>query len=154
MNGSAASFRGYLVFILRVTAGTVLALSGYLKAVRSPAEFESTLASYWFFPGVLVGPLARGVPWVELGVGLFLIAGYFTRASAAVGSALFAGFVTVLGQAILRKVPLNDCGCFGQAGPHLLPIQALGLDAAMLVFCLLVVFIKGNRFSVDQWIEK
>lgn len=145
---------GFVAPFFRVTAGAVLALSGYLKAVRHPAEFEATLASYWFFPGVLLAPLARIVPWLELVVGLFLAAGYFTRATALAGAALYMGFVGVLGQAILRKLPLKDCGCFGQAGPHLQPIQALSLDVVMVVFCLLVFFDREKNLSADRWIEK
>lgn len=154
MKKAWTSFLGYAAPVLRVAAGAVLALSGYLKAVRPPAEFEATLASYWFFPGVLVAPLARVVPWAELVLGLFLAAGYFTRASALAAAALYAGFVSVLAQAILRKVPLNDCGCFGQVGPHLQPIQALSLDAALLAFCLLVFFDREKKLTADRWIER
>jgi uncharacterized membrane protein YphA (DoxX/SURF4 family) len=154
MTNRVSTILGYAAPFLRWVAGSVLALSGYLKAVRHPAEFEATLASYWFFPGVLLAPLARVVPWLELVVGLALVAGYFTRATALVGAALYAGFVMVLGQAILRKVPLTDCGCFGQVGPHLQPIQAFSLDVVMLVFCLLVFFDKEKKVSADRWIDK
>lgn len=140
--------------VLRIVAGAVLAVSGYLKAVRPTAEFAATLESYWIFPAFLIFPMARIMPWIELGVGLALIVGFLTRPSALVSAGLFATFVAVLAQAIFRKLPMTDCGCFGQVGPHLQPIQSLGMDAVLLVFCLLVFLDTERKFAVDQWIER
>lgn len=139
---------------MRVLVGGVLAVSGYLKAVRPTAEFAATLESYWIFPSVLVFPIARIMPWVELLVGLSLVVGFLTRKSAFVSAGLFAAFVVVLAQAILRKLPMTDCGCFGEAGPHLQPIQSLTMDAILWVFCILLLLDSKRKFSVDTWIEK
>jgi uncharacterized membrane protein YphA (DoxX/SURF4 family) len=140
--------------VLRGVVGSVLALSGYLKAVRPTAEFAATLESYWIFPSVLVFPIARVMPWVELVVGLSLVAGFLTRRSALLSAGLFATFVAVLAQAILRKLPLRDCGCFGQVGPALQPIQSLCMDAVLFVFCVLVFLDSEQKVSVDRWIKK
>ncbi len=140
--------------VLRLVPGIVLTVSGYLKAVRPTAEFAATLESYWIFPSFLVFPAARIVPWVELLVGLSLVVGFMTRGSAVVAMGLYATFVAVLAQGIFRKLPMTDCGCFGQVGPHLEPVQALSLDAALLVMCLLVLFDTERKFAADQWIER
>ena len=150
-------FRSTLSWVapfLRIIPGTVLAVSGYLKAVRPTAEFAATLESYWIFPSFLVFPMARIMPWVELGVGLALTAGFLTRTSALVAAGLFATFVVVLAQSILRKLPMTDCGCFGQVGPHLQPVQSLSMDAVLLAICLLVFFDTEKKWAVDQWIER
>lgn len=139
---------------LRVVPGVVLAASGYLKAVRPSAEFAATLESYWIFPSFLIFPMARIMPWVELVVGLALIVGFLTRPSALVSAGLFAAFVAVLAQALFRKLPMADCGCFGQVGPHLAPIQSLSMDAVLLMICLLVFLDTERKFAVDQWIER
>jgi uncharacterized membrane protein YphA (DoxX/SURF4 family) len=140
--------------LMRVIVGGVLALSGYLKAVRPTAEFALTLESYWIFPSSLVFPLARIMPWVELLVGLSLLVGFLTQRSAFLSAGLFATFVVVLAQAILRKLPMADCGCFGEVGPHLQPIQSLTMDVVLLVFCILLLLDSKRKFSVDIWIEK
>lgn len=140
--------------VCRVVTGSVLAVSGYLKAVRPPAEFAATLDGYWIFPGYLVFPAARIVPWVELLVGLSLLVGFFTRGAALVAAGLYATFVAVLAQGIFRKLPMNDCGCFGQLGPHLQPIQALSMDAGLLICCLLVFIDTERKWAVDRWIER
>lgn len=154
MKFSLRSALSWAAPFLRVLPGAVLAVSGYLKAVRPAAEFAATLESYWIFPSFLVFPMARIMPWVELGVGLALILGYMTRWAALVSVGLFATFVAVLAQAIVRKLPMTDCGCFGQVGPHLQPLQSLSMDAALLVVCLLVVLDTQRKFAVDQWIER
>jgi uncharacterized membrane protein YphA (DoxX/SURF4 family) len=140
--------------LFRIAAGGVLAISGYLKAVRPAAEFAATLESYWLFPPFLIFPMAHVVPWVELIVGLFLVVGFFTRGSAFVAAGLYATFVAVLAQSIFRKLPMPDCGCFGQVGPHLQPIQALSLDLGLMVICLLVLFDREKRISADRWIDQ
>ncbi len=140
--------------VLRLVPGAVLAMSGYFKAVRPASEFAATLESYWVFPGVLVFPLARAVPWVELLVGLSLLVGFMTRLSAFLAMGLFATFVAVLAQSVFRKLPMADCGCFGQVGPHLQPIQALSFDAGLLVLCILVFLDTERMFAVDKWIER
>ncbi|MBL8023375.1 MAG: hypothetical protein JNK54_03720 [Elusimicrobia bacterium] len=151
------TFRGGLSWIapfFRIVAGGILAISGYLKAVRPTAEFAATLESYWIFPAFLVFPAAKAVPWVELLVGMALVVGFFTRGSALVAAGLYATFVAVLAQSIIRKLPMADCGCFGQVGPHLNPMQALTLDAVLLIFCLLILFDQARRFSADRWIAR
>ena len=140
--------------VLRLIPGAVLAVSGYLKAVRPASEFAATLESYWIVPAVLVFPLARVVPWVELLVGLSLLVGFMTRLSAFLAMGLFATFVAVLAQSVFRKLPMADCGCFGQVGPHLQPIQALSFDAGLLVLCFLVFLDTERMFAVDKWIER
>jgi uncharacterized membrane protein YphA (DoxX/SURF4 family) len=140
--------------LFRIVAGGVLAVSGYLKAVRPTAEFAATLESYWIFPPFLIFPMAHVGPWVELVVGLSLVVGFFTRGSALVAAGLYATFVAVLAQSIFRKLPMPDCGCFGQAGPHLQPIQALSLDLGLMVICLLLLFDREKRISVDRWTEQ
>jgi hypothetical protein len=139
---------------MRVIPGAVLAVSGYLKAVRPTAEFAATLDAYWVFPSFLIFPTALIVPWVELLVGLSLVVGFLTRGSALVAGGLYAAFVVVLAQGIFRKLPMADCGCFGQIGPSLLPLQALSLDVVLLILCVVVFFDTERKFTADQWIER
>lgn len=139
---------------LRVFPGAVLAVSGYLKAVRPAQEFAAVLEGYWVLPPSLVLPLARGIPWVELWVGVCLLLGYGTRKAAGAAAILYATFVVFLSQALLRKLPLTDCGCFGNIGPTLKPSQSLTMDVVLLACCCFVIWVREGRFSLDRWIQR
>lgn len=139
---------------LRLLPGGVLAVSGYLKAVRPPEEFAAALESYWVLPVAATLALAKIIPWVELLVGLALMTGYATRRAAALAASLHGVFIVLLAQAMARGLALKDCGCFGAAGPHFAPAQMLALDVALLVLCLAVVLDRENRWSLDRWIAR
>ncbi len=154
MNAATRTGLSRALAVLRILPGAVLAVSGYLKAVRPAAEFAAVLESYWIFPAAMVRPASVLVPWAELVVGLSLLVGFAMGISSLLAAGLYASFVAVLAQAVFRKLPMPDCGCFGQVGPHLQPIQALSLDAALLVICLCLLFDRERRWSVDRWLQK
>ena len=83
----------------RFIVGGVFIYAGWLKAV-APA------ASLTIF-------IALVVPWLEIYLGLFLITGVFTAYSALCLGATLLGFEGLLLQAIIRKLPVTSCGCFG-----------------------------------------
>lgn len=145
---------GWISAVFRLFPGAVLAVSGYLKAVRPPQEFAAVLEGYWVLPPFLVLPLARVIPWVELWVGVCLALGYGTRKAAGAAVVLYGTFIVFLSQAILRKLPLTDCGCFGDLGPTLKPSQSLTMDVVLLVLCLFVAWEREGRFSLDRWISR
>lgn len=140
--------------ILRQFPGLVLLVSGYLKAVRPPEEFAAAMESYWVLPVAVVLPLARVVPWLELLTGLALCTGYATRRAAFLAAGLHAVFIALLGQSLVRGLTLKDCGCFGNLGPHLSPVQALALDAVLFLAALAVWTDRENRWSLDRWTER
>ena len=56
------------------------------------------------------------LPVVEIAVGLLLLTGLLTRASAAVGGLLMVVFIAGIASAWARGLSI-DCGCFGTGGP-------------------------------------
>jgi len=145
--------RGPAAAFARLIPGGVLAFSGYVKAIRPAEEFAALLANYWVLPPAVLVPLARTVPWVEMAVGLCLLVGLGVRRAALAAAGLYGVFIVFLSQALLRRLPMNDCGCFGALGPSLRPGQTLILDAVLLALCLFVAADREARFSLDRWVD-
>jgi uncharacterized membrane protein YphA (DoxX/SURF4 family) len=99
------------VFFVRVLLGGLLLVAGGLK-VGHPAELAATIASFRLLPAAIVGPLALALPYVELLLGSYLVAGLFTRTVAIVSTAQFVFYGGAIASAVVRHIPAN-CGCFG-----------------------------------------
>ena len=55
------------------------------------------------------------LPWIEVGVGLLLMAGIAVRINALIGTVLMVMFIIAISQAWARGLTI-DCGCFGSGG--------------------------------------
>jgi hypothetical protein len=140
--------RAWIAFAARLLAGWTLTVAGFIK-LRAPAEeFAAALAAYRFFPEGLLLPAARVLPWVEYLVGLYLIAGLWLKWTAPLALLLYGGFVTALGAALARGVPLANCGCFGGWSPP--PAVTLALDSFMVLLLAAACGERENLFSLDR----
>lgn len=140
------------VLAARLVIAAVLLFSGLHKASAPYEEFAAVLETYKILPDPHIPLFARLLPWSEVLVGVFLAAGWMTRAAAGAAAALLATFLSALGWALSRHIYLENCGCFG-ASIHLKPWQAMLLDACLLG-CSLAVFRGADAGpSVDGWVE-
>ncbi len=114
-----------------ITLGARLFLAGvFLYAsydkVWNPAAFASAVAAYDLLPLWAVNPASVLLAWLELVVGLLLLAGVWVRPAAAWAALLLVMFMGLLVYAGLTGAGY-DCGCFpGQEGGH-----AAGFGAAL-----------------------
>jgi uncharacterized membrane protein YphA (DoxX/SURF4 family) len=128
---------GYLIFALRVALGLLLLVAGILKAHDGPTLTATSIAGYRILPQVLVAPLGVALPYVEILLGGYLVAGFLTRVAAWIAAAQFAIFSIAVASLVVRNIPA-DCGCFGSAVPtppswgHVAADVALGLCAAFI----------------------
>ena len=109
------------------------------------------LQGFEIFPSWLEKGVALTVPWGELLVGLFLVLGLWINLSLK-GALLFFGcFIVIVGQALLRHLPIDQCGCFGES-LHISPKHIIVFDSFMLlsVFWLLRNPSQASRFSLDK----
>jgi putative oxidoreductase len=90
--------------------------AGGVKLV-DPGAFAQDLAHYRLLPEPLAGPLAVGLPVLEIIAGLGLLTRTYMRGAGLLMAAMLALFATAMAQAKLRGINL-DCGCFG-AGSNL-----------------------------------
>lgn len=121
-------------------------LDGSVRAVKA----------YQLLPSGLAEWVGAGLPFVEVGLGLLLLAGLATRIAAAASALLLAGFVTGIISAWARGLQI-DCGCFGGGGELAAgqsPSYTLDLvrDVAFLAAAGYLVWRPRTRWSVDAWL--
>jgi uncharacterized membrane protein YphA (DoxX/SURF4 family) len=105
----------YLTLVSRFVLGSIFILSGTTK-LGSASAFADTIRSYEVgLPEVLVNTMATVLPVVELGIGIWLLAGLFTRFAAALAGGMMVVFMVAIGQAWARGIEA-DCGCFAGGG--------------------------------------
>jgi uncharacterized membrane protein YphA (DoxX/SURF4 family) len=150
----------WLVLVCRLAVGIVFVLAGAAK-LAAPGSFAAALAAYDVLPPAALRPLTLTLPLVELLVGVWLALGLFTRAAAWAAVALLATFMAAIGQALLRGISLEDCGCFGgltQAVPALTSVlggSSLGWrdvarDAIYAALALAVAIGRAAPLSLDR----
>ena len=100
--------------LARLGLAAVFLVSGVLKAVDPDATYVAVRA-YDVLPRAGVALVAGVLPWLEIALGLLLLAGVATRAVAAVGAGLMLVFIAGVTQAWARGLSI-DCGCFGGGG--------------------------------------
>jgi Methylamine utilisation protein MauE. len=100
--------------LARLILGVVLIWAGAAK-VTSPALSARAVRAYQILPYDLAGYVGYALPVVEVLVGLLLVIGLFTRASAVVGGLLMVAFIIGISSAWARGLTI-DCGCFGGGG--------------------------------------
>jgi uncharacterized membrane protein YphA (DoxX/SURF4 family) len=104
----------YLTLISRFVLGSIFVLSG-LSKLTAPSAFADSIRSYEIpMPDVVVNTMATVLPIVELGLGMWILAGLFTRFAASIIAGLVAVFMVAIGQAWARGIEA-DCGCFAGA---------------------------------------
>ncbi len=112
----------------RLFLGLVFAYAGFMKLMEPAANFQAVLGQHAFLPAATIPLLARLLPWMEWLGGMFLIAGYQTRAVASALALLSLGFIAMLTGTLLAPGSSGDCGCFGETGLRLSTRQAYLLD--------------------------
>jgi putative oxidoreductase len=98
----------------RFVLGGIFLLAGLTKLGVPETMAESIRAYEIPLPSALVDIMAVGLPILEVGLGIWLILGLFTRLAAGISIGLLAIFTIAITQAWLRGLNI-DCGCFAGA---------------------------------------
>jgi len=150
MNGKLG-IKDLLGIAARLILGGVFVYSGWLKAVAPAEEFAYAIETYKIVPAALTMFIAVTVPWLELYLGVFLVTGVFTGYSAFCLGALLIGFEGLLLQAIIRKLPVTSCGCFGASQS-----SSLGYEFTQNLVLLALAALAwkyGSKLSIDSKID-
>lgn len=109
----------YLALVSRLVLGAALAVIGLAKLGVPDRLAEEIMAYQMPLPQQAADFLAVGLPPLMLALGVWLIAGLFTRLSAALSGGLVLLFLVALGQAMLRGLePACSCSVTGdEANP-------------------------------------
>ena len=124
-----------LWILLRLLVGGVFLYAAYTKLRQPWLVFAMSIDSYRMLPEWAVLTIARVVPWLELTIGLMVVAGLWLRYSAAAASLMLAAFFGVMLYTYGRGMQI-DCGCFGLGealGPKTLARDGLLVAASVLL---------------------
>jgi uncharacterized membrane protein YphA (DoxX/SURF4 family) len=136
----------------RLVVGLVLLVAGALKVI-DPASSVAAVAAYELVPAWAERLIGWGLPFVELALGLLLVAGLFTRPVALTAGMLIVVFVVAVISAAARGLSI-DCGCFGGGG-QVAPGQTayaweIVRDLGLLALCGWLVWQPRSRFALDH----
>jgi uncharacterized membrane protein YphA (DoxX/SURF4 family) len=138
--------------VLRLVLAGVLLAAGGLKAI-DPQSSVAAVRAYQILPDALTTPVGWGLPFLEIALGLLLIAGMATRVVAAAVTLLMVLFVSAVGSAWYRGLNI-DCGCFGGGGAVAGGETAYGgeivRDLGFVLMGLWLVWQPQTKFALDE----
>ena len=120
---SRSSILRIVWLVVRLAVGGVLVYAAWTKLREPWMLFAISIDAYHVLPQWAVTLVARTLPWVELLVGVLLLAGRWMRVSTVAASALLILFFTLMVRSYARGEGI-DCGCFGP-GEAISPITLL-----------------------------
>ena len=129
--------------IARIAVGLILLLAGGAKIFSGRRYVQDLVSAYRILPGWSLRPIALGLPWVEISLGVLLIADVFAGPVAAAGAALLAAFSLAVG-ATLRRGDTAPCGCFGSALPSRTSWSLVGRNVLMVIVLIAVSWKGGS----------
>ncbi|MBF0511136.1 MAG: hypothetical protein HQL13_02285 [Candidatus Omnitrophica bacterium] len=141
--------------LIRLAIGCIFLLSSFSTLLSPYQNFLYVVQAYQMLPSWAELLVAHTMPWFELLVGFLVFFGLWTSLGLRLAAVLFGTFIVVVGQALLRGLPLESCGCFGE-WIHLKPQMVLILDSASLLTVLLLLGrLQGvKNLSLDAWFDK
>ena len=140
----------------RVLLGVVWAWAAVSK-MGDPAASVRAVRAYELLPEWLAKGVGYGLPFLEIGLAILLIAGLATRLAAVLSSALLVVFLGGIISAAARGLQI-ECGCFGGggqlgAGQSTAYTGEILRDAGLLAVSLFLVWAYRTRFAVDNLIR-
>ena len=118
--------------------------AAYTKLRQPWLLFALSIDSYQLLPEWMVYAVARTLPWLELLLGVLLMAGVWLRYLSIVAAAILALFFTVMVLSYFRGAAI-DCGCFGVGEP--LSAKTLARDGVLLAGALALIALAWRRRS-------
>ncbi|MCZ7425392.1 DoxX family membrane protein [Micromonospora sp. WMMA1949] len=153
--GRWQALRPWLGVAARLGLAAVWLIAGGTK-VGDLAASGRAVNAYQVMPYDLATVIGAALPFVELALGVLLLAGLATRISAGVSAALLVIFIAGIASAWARGLAI-DCGCFGTGGqlaagqtPSYLP--EILRDLGFLALAGFLLIWPRTPFSVDGWL--
>lgn len=140
-----------VTLIVRVLIGGLFITAGALK-VGHFNDLASAIAGFRLLPQPVVGPLAVLLPFFEIGLGLYLAVGLFTRVAAIIGAVQLTIYAAAIASAVMRHIPAN-CGCFGPQDSAPADWPHAFVDLVLAGICLIVAWYAPGLLALDNRIR-
>ena len=142
----------WLTLLFRLILGGVLLAAGGLK-VGHLQKSAMAVRAYEVLPISVANVIGYSLPWIEVGLAIFLILGVFVKQSAMASGALMFIFIIGIAQAGLRGLSI-DCGCFGGGGQvaagQTKYLAEIFRDVGLLAIALALTKFPGGKFGLDR----
>ena len=139
----------HLFVFIRIAIGMVYIISGAEKLLQPYENFLYIVQEYDIIPNAAVENVVAWLfPWLEFFLGGFLLLGLWTKESLMSVGLFSAVFTIAVGQAIIRKLPLADCGCFGDLVNMPLSVT---LMVDILILSLAILLLRFYARGVPLW---
>jgi uncharacterized membrane protein YphA (DoxX/SURF4 family) len=128
----------WITLLLRIALGGIFVYAAWVKLFQIEAGrlhlipwqlFAMAIDSYQLLPQGAVELTAKTLPWLELAVGLLLVAGRWVRAASVITSGLLIVFFSLMVRAYVKGQEIS-CGCFGPG--EIISWKTLLRDGSML----------------------
>ena len=117
-----------------------------IDKIINPHEFAKNISHYHLVPFGLENIISIFIPWLELIIGLGLIAGFMVDGSVVLSMSLLVMFIVAISSAILRGYNI-DCGCGLKEG-ELVGTQKLLENSLLFISGLLILNRKYRNFEI------
>ena len=118
--------------IIRIFLGVLFIVSGFEKLIGPYQNFLYVVQNYEIFYAPIEEFVARVFPWIEFLLGVFLALGLWMKWILRGIILMIAMFIIIVSQALLRGLPIQECGCFGELISFSLPV-IVGFDSMLLI---------------------
>jgi uncharacterized membrane protein YphA (DoxX/SURF4 family) len=138
--------------VARLGLAAVWLVAGGLK-VGDLAASGRAVSAYEVFPYEVAKAIGAAQPFLEIALGLLLLAGLAVRLSAGISAGLLVIFIAGIVSAWTRGLQI-DCGCFstgGTLGAGQSPAYAIDIvrDLGFLALAGLLLWRPRTRYSID-----
>jgi uncharacterized membrane protein YphA (DoxX/SURF4 family) len=140
--------------LLRVLIGGLFIVSGLEKLLNPYQNFLYAIQGYELLSSPFDVWMAKIFPWIEFFIGLFVFLGFWLKGSLTAVLFFFLMFITAVGQALLRKLPVTECGCFG--GLITFPLWVtfiMDIGFLVLTFLLKKKNVQASELSLDRYLS-
>lgn len=135
-----------LVMICRIFLGFMFIYASIDKIIN-PAEFAKQIGYYKALPFGLENLLAIVLPWLELIVGICLLAGLLVDGATVLSIIMMLVFILAISQAMLRGIDIT-CGCFKvSADSENLGLNTIIRDIVFLIMSFIVLNRQERKFE-------
>ncbi len=140
--------------LVRIGLAAVWLVSGAIK-VSDLNQTYVAVQAYDLLPPGAVSVVAAGLPFLELVLGVLLLAGLGTRLVAIASVVVLVAFIIGVAQSWARGLTI-DCGCFGgggqvAAGETAYP-QEIARDVGFLALAVWLAVRPRSVASLDGWL--
>jgi uncharacterized membrane protein YphA (DoxX/SURF4 family) len=133
-------------------------LPGLTELGTFPGQTEFLDVIFGSFWPTVAFFITNVLPWIEVTLGLALILGIYPRIAAVLSLPLTAAFMTSNIWAITHGEAFGSCGCWGvfeSLFGDMTPIQALGMDIALVFFAIIIIlYFPAPFLSFQSWFRK